>query len=61
MEDKIIKVSKGKVFGRISDSLSKKIHLGYTHYLSEKKLEEPLLELSERFEEMDELIREVNR
>ena len=46
------------MFRRISDGFifGKEIHLGYTHYLSGKKLEEPLLELPEHFEEIDEHI-----
>lgn len=60
MEDKIIKASEGKVFRRKSDGFifGKEIHLGYTHYLGGKKLEEPLLELPEHFEEIDEPVRE---
>ena len=60
MEDRILKASKGKVFRRISDGFifGKEIHLGYTHYLGGNKLEEPLLELPEHFEEIDEPIRE---
>ena len=55
MEDRIIKASEGKVFRRISDGFifGKEIHLGYTHYLGGKKLDEPLLELPEHFEEID--------
>ena len=60
MEDSIIKASEGKVFRRISDGFIfvKEIHLCYTYYLGGKKLEEPLLELPEHFEEIDEPIRE---
>ena len=60
MEDRIIKASEGKVFRRISDGFifGKEIHLGYTYYLNGKKLEEPLLELPEHFEEIDEPVRE---
>ena len=60
MEERIIKASEGKVFRRISDGFifGKEIHLGYTHYLNGKKLEEPLLELPEHFEEIDEPVRE---
>ena len=60
MEDRIIKASEGKVFRRISDGFifGKEINLGYTHYLGGEKLEEPLLELPEHFEEIDEPIRE---
>lgn len=56
MENKIIKASEGKVFRRISDGVvfGKEISLGYTHYLNGKKLDEPLLELPEHFEEIDE-------
>ena len=62
MEDRIIKASEGKVFRRISDGFifGKEINLGYTHYLGGKKLEEPLLELPEHFEEIDEPVMEVN-
>lgn len=60
MENIIIKASEGKVFRRISDGFifGKEIHLGYTHYLGGKKLEEPLLELPEHFEEIDEPVTE---
>ena len=63
MEDRIIKASEGKVFRRISDGFifGKEINLGYTYYLGGKKLEEPLLELPEHFEEIDESIMEVNK
>lgn len=63
MENKIIKASKGKVFRRISDGFifGKEINLGYTYYLNGKKLEEPLLELPEHFEEIDEPVMEVNK
>ena len=56
MENKIIKASEGKVFRRISDGVifGKEISLGYTHYLNGEKLNEPLLELPEHFEEIDE-------
>lgn len=60
MEERIIKASEGKVFKRISDGFifGKEINLGYTHYLGGEKLEEPLLELPEHFEEIDEPVRE---
>ena len=60
MENRIIKASEGKVFRRISDGFifGEEINLGYTHYLDGKKLEEPLLELPEHFEEIDEPVRE---
>ena len=56
MENKIIKASEGKVFRRISDGFifGNEINLGYTYYLNGEKLEEPLLELPEHFEEIDE-------
>ena len=62
MEEKIIKASEGKVFRRISDGFifGKEINLGYTHYIGGEKLEEPLLEVPEHFEEIDEPVREVN-
>lgn len=62
MEDRIIKASEGKVFRRISDGFifGKEINLGYTHYLGGEKLEEPLLELPEHFEEIDEPIMEFS-
>ena len=62
MEERIIKASEGKVFRRISDGFifGKEINLGYTHYLGGRKLEEPLLELPEHFEEIDEPVMEVN-
>ena len=60
MENKIIKASEGKVFRRISDGVifGKEISLGYTHYLNGEKLNEPLLELPEHFEEIDESVTE---
>ena len=63
MEERIIKASEGKVFRRISDGFifGNEINLGYTYYLGGKKLEEPLLELPEHFEEIDESIMEVNK
>ena len=63
MEDRIIKAGEGKVFRRISDGFifGKEINLGYTYYLGGKKLEEPLLELPEHFEEIDEPVMEVNK
>lgn len=62
MEERIIKASEGKVFRRISDGFifGKEINLGYTHYIGGKELEEPLLELPEHFEEIDEPVMEVN-
>ena len=60
MEERILKASEGKVFRRKSDGFifGKEIHLGYTHYIGGEKLEEPLLELPQHFEEIDKPIRE---
>ena len=60
MENKIIKASEGKVFRRISDGFifGNEINLGYTYYLNGKKLDKPLLELPEHFEEIDESVME---
>ena len=56
IEDNIITTDEGKVLRRISDQqiFGIKIYLGYTHYLNGELLEEPLLELPEHFEEIDE-------
>lgn len=45
----------GKVLRRISDGwvAGIEIYLGYTYYLGGKKLVEPLLELPEHYEEID--------
>lgn len=61
MENKIIKASEGKVFRRISDGFifGNEINLDYTHYLNGKKLDKPLLELPEHFEEIDEPVEEA--
>ncbi|KAA5235356.1 hypothetical protein, partial [Bacteroides finegoldii] len=40
------RISDGRLFGN-------EIYLGYTYYLSGEKLEEPLLELPEHYEEID--------
>ena len=62
MEERIIKASEGKVFRRISDGFicGKEINLGYTYDINGEKLEDPLLELPEHFEEIDEPVMEVN-
>lgn len=51
----VIKASEGKVLRRISDGwiAGTEIYLGYTFYLSGRKLGEPLLELPEHYEEID--------
>ena len=61
MEDRIIKASEGKVFRRISDGFifGNEVSLGYAYYLNGENLEEPLLELPEHFEEIDEPVKEV--
>lgn len=48
----------GKVFRRKSDGMlfGKEISLGYTYYINGQKLNKPLLELPEHFEEIDEPI-----
>ena len=63
MENKIIKANEGKVFRRISDGFifGNEINLGYTYYIGGQKLEEPLLELPEHFEEINESIMEENK
>ena len=63
MENRIIKASEGKVFRRISDGFifGNEISLGYTYYLKGKKLKQPLLELPEHFEEIDKIVKEVNK
>lgn len=55
MEAKTITAQEGKVFRRKSDGMvfGNEITLGYTYYLGGKRLEEPLLELPEHFEEID--------
>ena len=47
--------SKGKVLRRISDGFiaGPDLYLGYTYYLHGEKLDEPLLELPEHYEEID--------
>ena len=61
MEDRIIKASERKVFRRISDGFifGNEVSLGYAYYLNGENLEEPLLELPEHFEEIDEPVEEV--
>ena len=46
----------GKVFKRISDGiiLGDILYLGYTYYMNNKLLPEPLLELPEHYIEIDE-------
>ncbi len=58
MRNKII-AQEGKIFRRKSDNMifGKEINLGYTYYINGQKLDKPLLELPEHFEEIDEPIR----
>ena len=51
-----IKAEEGKVLRRISDQMifGKEITLGYTYYIGGKLLSEPLWELPEHYEEIDE-------
>ena len=62
MENRIIKAQDGKVFRRKSDGFifGNEVSLGYTYYLNGEKLEEPLLELPEHFEEIDEPVYEFS-
>lgn len=55
MEHITIKAKEGKVFRRIADGMvfGNEMTLGYTHYLGGEKLETPLWELPEHFEEID--------
>lgn len=54
----IIVAQEGKIFRRKSDGMlfGKEINLGYTYYINGRKLDKPLLELPEHFEEIDEPI-----
>lgn len=51
----VIKAAEGKVLRRISDGwiAGEEIYLGYTYYLGGRKLDQPLLELPEHYEEVD--------
>lgn len=55
LNNKHILADEGKVLRRISDGqlFGNEVYLGYTYYLAEEKLEEPLLELPEHYEEID--------
>lgn len=55
LNNRHITAEEGKVFRRISDQVifGNEIYLGYTYYLAGEKLEEPLLELPEHFEEIN--------
>lgn len=56
MEHIKIKASEGKVFRRISDGaiFGNEITLGYTYYIGGEKLDIPLWEIPEHFEEIEE-------
>lgn len=51
----VITAEEGKWLRRISDKqmMGDKLTLGYTYYLGGKRLEEPLLELPEHYEDAD--------
>lgn len=51
----VLIADEGKVLRRISDGMiaGDRIVLGYTHYLGGQKLDEPLWELPEHYEEID--------
>lgn len=51
----VLKSARNKIFRRISDGwiAAQEIYLGYTYYLDSRKLEQPLLELPEHYEEVD--------
>ena len=55
MEHITIKAQEGKVFRRIADQMvfGNEMTLGYTYYLHGKKLDTPLWELPEHYEEID--------
>ena len=52
----IITAEEGKILQRISDEMifGKELHLGYTYYLGGELLDEPLYELPEHYQEIDE-------
>ena len=51
----------GKTLQRISDGWisGEEIYLGYTYYLNGEKLDEPLLELPEHYQEVDKPLEEA--
>lgn len=55
LNNRHITAEEGKVFRRISDGqlFGSEIYLGFTYYLGGEALAEPLLELPEHFEEID--------
>ena len=60
IEGNHIMADEGKVLRRKSDGwmAGEEIYLGYTYYLNGEKLAEPLLELPEHYEEVDEIVEE---
>lgn len=60
MEHITITASEGKVWRRKSDGLmaGREVTLGYTYYIGGEKLEKPLWELPEHYEEVDEPVEE---
>lgn len=54
-DENIIIADEGKVLRRISDQVifGEKLHLGNTHYLHGELLDEPLAELPEHYEDID--------
>ena len=61
IEDNVITAEEGKVLQRISDEMifGKEIYLGYTYYLGGELLDEPLHELPEHYEEIDESVEDI--
>ena len=55
VKENVITADEGKVLQRISDDWigGNKIQLGYTHYLGGELLDEPLYELPEHYQEID--------
>ena len=55
-----ILAEEGKVFRRISDGqlFGREIYLGYAYYIAGELLAEPLLELPEHYEEIDDPVDE---
>ena len=62
VKDNVITADEGKVLRRISDrqEFDKELHLGYTRYLYGELLDEPLYELPEHYEEVDEPIESIS-
>lgn len=61
IDNNIIQAEEGKLLRRISDGLlvGNRLSLGYTYYINNELLDEPLLELPEHYEEIDEVIEEI--